>query len=172
MSFFLTLTLFGAALWFWLSVLLFVIICFISDVKEEGYGATVALIAFSILLYFWGDLKPITSIFTIQNGLIYLGIGLVFSTIRTFFSARQLWETIKNLPVTTERNSKYDTQEYKKEKFINELKGNVFRWWFMWPISMITWLVTDIVRDIWNYLYSKFKGFFEFIVELGIKSAK
>ena len=167
----LALTLFGSVIWFWVSVLIFLFIVFASDINENGFYAFGSLIIISAVYYFWGDVKPILPIISLLNISIYLGIGLVFSTLRTFFAGRELGKLIKDLPITNEKN-KYDsdTKEYQKERFVNRLKGNVFRWWFMWPISLINWLISDLIADIWDYVYSKLSGFYNYVVELGIKS--
>ena len=40
----------------------------------------------------------------------------------------------------------------------------------MWPISLINWLISDLIADVWDYVYSKLSGFYNYVVELGIKS--
>lgn len=65
-----------------------------------------------------------------------------------------------------------EKKELEKKYFLDDLKGNVFRWWFMWPFSWITWLVTDIVKDIYDFIYSRMKGFYNWIVDLGMKTVK
>ena len=172
----LAITLFGATLWFWLSILAFIVICFIAEVKEDGYVSFIFLIVFGIVWYFWGDLKPLRSLFTISNILIYFGIGLGFAFVRSFFSARALGERIKDLPKTRDDikgpSHVYQSQDSEKERFLDKLKENVFRWWFQWPISLFTWIATDIATDIANFLYSRVENIFKFIVDLGIKSVK
>lgn len=182
------LTLFGSAIWFWLTVAIFLVICFASDINKNGFYAFGTLIFLVFFYYFWGDVKPLLAILTFLNVTVYLGIGLLYSTIKTFFSGRKLGKEIQNLPTKEEvKNSprvptkfggsigyggEYygETKEAVKAQFVNELKGNVFRWWFMWPFSLINWLFTDLIKDTWNYLYSKLKRFYDFVLELGIKS--
>lgn len=167
----LSLTLFGSVLGFWLSVLAFLIICFISDVVEEGGWAFAGMVVLGIMYYFWADIKPVLAFFTLLSISTYLFAGLVFSFIRTFLAARKLGKKIKTLP-SKDSKSGYssDTKEYHKEKFIDDLKGNVFRWWFMWPISLINWVLTDFIKEVWDFVYSRVSGFYKHIVELGIKS--
>jgi len=170
----LALTLFGSVIWFWISVVVFLIICFSSDVEENGFFAFGSLIIVSVLYYFWGDIKILLPMFTLVNIAVYLGVGLLFSTFRTFFAGRELGKEIKDLPKTKADALKIshssNSQEYQKERFIDDLKGNVFRWWFMWPVSLITWLVTDLVKEVWDWSYSKVKNFYNYILDLGIKS--
>lgn len=166
----LALTLFGSVIGFWISVVVFLFICFLSDINESGYFAFGSLIIVSVLYYFWGDIKTLLPMFTLVNISIYLGIGLLFSAFRTFFAGRELGKEIKDLPIDKKSGERYDNQEYRKEQFVKELKGNVFRWWFMWPISLITWLITDLVKEVWDWTYSKIKNFYNYILDLGIKS--
>lgn len=179
MSALFTLTLFGSIVWFWITAIIFLVVCFASDINKNGIVAFVTLIIIGFLFYFWGDVKSILAFFSLINVSIYLGIGLLFSAFRTFFSGRTLGKKLKNLPsakdLSNNDENKYTkyvsgTKESEKESFIRELKGNVFRWWFMWPISMINWLITDLIKDTWDFVYSKIKGFYNLILELGIKS--
>jgi hypothetical protein len=169
-------TLFGSSIWFWISVVVFLIICFISDVEQDGHVAFIMLILFSILYYFLGDVKGLLSFITLRNGVLYFGVGLGYSIIRSFFSARSLGKRIKDLPKTREdikgQSHIFDNQDSERERFLNQLKENVLRWWFMWPINMITYIISDIAEDVYTFVYHNIKGIFEFIVDLGIKSAK
>lgn len=171
----LSMTLFGSGLLFWLSVIAFVVICFISDVIEEGGWAFAALVILGILYYFKADLTPLLEIFTPFAIFAYLVLGLLFSALRTFFAGRKLGKKIKDLPKTRDdikgQSHIFDNQKSKREDFINELKGNVFRWWFMWPVSLLTWIATDFVKEFWDFIYSKVKRFYTYLVDLGIKSA-
>lgn len=172
----LALTLFGSVIWFWVVVAVFIIICFASDVNENGFFAFGTLVVLSVLFYFKANIDPLLDFFALPNILIYFGIGLGFSFFRTFFAARVLGHEIKDLVETKEEASKKgyssDSKEYRKQEFINELKGNVFRWWFMWPISLLTWIATDIVKDVYDWVYSKMSGFYNWIVDLGVNSVK
>lgn len=168
-----TLTLFGSVVWFWIIISIFLLICFLSDIYENGFYAFGTLVIISILCTLWGEIDPFLSLFTIKNVLIYLGIGLVFSVIRTYFSGRKLGEVMKVLPEEREKGEwKPETKSEAKAKNIEKLKGSVFRWWFMWIVSLIVWLVKDLIKDLWNYIYSKLKLFYNFILNLGINSIK
>lgn len=169
------LTLFGSVLWFWISVAVFIVICFISDVNENGFWAFATLVLLGVAYYLKGHVDPLLQVLTLPNILIYLGVGLGFSVLRTFFEGRKLGHDInKNVKEWQERKltEKHieENIENQKNYFLDELKGNVFRWWFMWPISLITWAITDIVKDIYDFIYSKMKGFYNWIVDLGMKS--
>lgn len=166
----LALTVFGSVIWFWISVFIFLVVCFASDINKNGFVAFLFLVIISVLYYFWGDVKTILPLFSLLNISIYLGAGLLFSTIRTFFAGRELGKLIKNLPEKKDSSYYGDTKESEKADFVNELKGNVFRWWFMWTISLINWLVSDLIGQVWDYSYSKLKNFYNYILDLGIKS--
>ena len=174
---FTALTLFGSAIWFWVFAVTFVIVCFVSETTKNGVLAFGTLVALTILVYFKGSVDPLLEVLTLRNVSIYLALGLFYSMLRTFFEARKLGNRIKDFPETKkeakERNlNQYETKESEKKDFIERLKGNVFRWWFMWFISLITWMLTDIVKDVYDYVYSKLAGVFKWVVDLGVKSVK
>lgn len=83
------LTLFGSVLWFWISVAVFIVICFLSDVNENGFIAFATLIILGVAYYLKGHIDPLLEILTPQNILIYLGVGLGFSVLRTFFCRKK-----------------------------------------------------------------------------------
>lgn len=170
MDFLLTLTLFGSVVWFWISILVFLIICFASDINENGYYAFGSLVVVSVVYYFYGDIKSILQFFTLTNILTYLVIGFTFASLKTLIISKKFKDKLKTYPIDRS-GDKYVpyTQEEAKKDFIEKLEGNVTRWWFMWPVSLLNWLIKDLIRDIAHFIYLKFKGYFEFIVEQSLK---
>ncbi|MFK5282745.1 hypothetical protein ACI3PL_24580, partial [Lacticaseibacillus paracasei] len=77
-----------------------------------------------------------------RNISIYLFLGFIFSLIRTYFKGKKL-----------------DTKQ--KEYF--ELKEHVFRWWLMFPICLITWVFGDLLKDLYNFVYSKLSKVYQSI---------
>jgi hypothetical protein len=138
--------LFGSFVWFWIITGILLICLFLSDIEEQGYAATTSLIIFLGLNYFWGNLD-ISQFFNFKLIGIYLLIGLIYSFIKTYFYARKKGE---------------DGREYIKE--------NVFRWWGLWPISLINWILSDIIRDLYNLIYDKLSNLYNGIFNLGLKS--
>lgn len=172
-------TLFGSALVFWLAVAALIIIFFISDSAENGYGAAISIAIFAALVYFFGEYKPVLAVITdkYQWIILYVALGLVFAILRSFFAGRKFAKDTKDLPNDPNyeegKSAKYGSKERAVQEFIeDDLKGNVLRWWFMWPVSFLTWLVKDIVTDMYDYLYSKVKTFFKYIVMKGVQSVK
>lgn len=171
----LALTLFGSVIWFWVVVTVFLIICFASDVNENGFFAFGTLVVLGVLFYFKANIDPLMDFFALPNILIYFGIGLGFSFLRTFFASRALGHRIKESLIEWNGRKYTDIEDRKKDMkmyFLKDLQGNVFRWWFMWPISLFTWVATDIVKDVYDWIYSKMSGFYNWIVDLGVNSVK
>jgi hypothetical protein len=172
----LALTLFGSFVWFVISLVLFLVICFASEVNENGYVAFISLLLFAGVYYLWGDISSALSSFSWSILFGYLMAGLIYAITRTFFKGRELGEDIKDLP-TKEDSKKQgtpyygDTKESVTESFKRDLKENVFRWWLMWPISLITWICSDLIRDVWNFLYKHLGNFFNYILDFGSKTA-
>ena len=173
----LTLTLFGSSILFWISAVVFLIMCFVAESEENGFIATLTLIVIGVLYHFWGDIKPILGFLTVLNISVYLAIGFFLSVIRTFVEGRKLKKRIKDLPVNDKmgaiisgRDYYGSTQEGETRNFKNELSGNVARWFLMWPISMTNWMLRNIVKEVWDFVYFKLKNFYNYILELGMKS--
>lgn len=134
-------TLFGSVIAFYISLIILFFLFIFSEREESLKVAIGAFLIFSMLNYFWGNL-PLLEILTVKNIGIYISIGFIFAIIRTYFKGRELNE--------------------KDRKRFN-LKEAIFRWWFLFPISSINWIFSKILKDFYNFIYSKFQKFFEFV---------
>ena len=143
-------TLFGSFIWFGVFTSLLLILFFVSEFNEEGFIAFFALIVYAIFMYFAGmvDSTVYIPILSWTSILLYLGIGFLFSLIRTYFYGLKRKRDLLKKSVPTK-----DDKEYAIQDMISDLKGNVFRWWFMWPISAISWVIKDLLKDFCEFIY-------------------
>jgi hypothetical protein len=148
----LSFAIFGSFVWAAILFGVLLICLFTSEVKKEGSIAFGAVLAFILLNYFFGNI-PLNGLVSWQNVTIYLLIGLFFTVVRVFFYGRAM----------ASKGDKFD-------KYY--LKGNVFRWWFIWPVSLLTWVLSDIIADVWSFVYEKMGKIFEYFMELGFNSVK
>lgn len=130
---FLTFTLFGSTVVLAIAFIVTLIVFLASDLTENGTLATVTFVVFIGLNYFWGNL-PLKEIFTVYNILMYAFVGFIFAMIRTYFKGREL-------------------DEHDKRHF--DLRDNVLRWWFLFPISLITWVFGDLLSNFYSLMYDK-----------------
>jgi len=146
------LTLFGS--FFWMAVLLVVLLIalFASEVEEQGGIAFIGVVTFLVLNYYWGNV-PVMKFISWASVLGYLGVGLLFTIVRVFFYGREM--AIKG--------NKFD---------VWYLKNHVFRWWFIWPISLLVWIFSDLLSDLWNFIYERLGHTFEYFMKLGYDSVK
>ncbi len=152
-------TLFGNSILFIMSLAILFIALLISDIKESGVAATVFFVIFVTLNIFGGDL-PILDYLTWGNVGLYVGIGLVFAIIRTFFKGKELTSKYKALDDNNYDKKGKTLKEYKSNY---DLKSSIFRWWFLFPFSVITWVCGSIFIDLKNFIYRKLGGVFETI---------
>lgn len=143
-EFFHSFVLFGSFIWFWIIFGLLIITLFASDIQEQGYGASFSLTLFLGLNYFWGNLN-ILSFLNYKHILMYLCLGLLYSFIRTYFYAKKEGEIGRRY-----------------------LKENIFRWWFLWPISLINWIFSDLISNLYDLIYSKLNILFNKIFDWGL----
>ena len=141
-------TLFGSGIAFGIMLVALFTILICSDIEESGVLAFVAFLIAIGLNYFWGTFNPLT-IISIRNVSIYLFLGFLFSLVRTYFKGKQL--------------SKYDKENSTKNKQFFNLKEHVFRWWLMFPICFITWVFGDLLKDLYNFVYSKLNKVYQSI---------
>ena len=140
--------LFGSFAWALTFFIVLFIVFMISEGVEHGGIAFLGVVVFLVLNHYWGNI-PVMELFKWQNILAYLGIGFVFANIRIYFYGRQL------------------SQNEQRE---DVLKDNVFRWWFIWPASLIYWAFSDLLGNAWDWIYSVSQSTFKFFLNLGINS--
>jgi hypothetical protein len=157
-------TLFGSIFWGIAVLVLLIILFFYADLIKEGFAATFVFIVAGVLFYFWGKdtWKLFVSLLTFMNISLYLGTGLIYAFVRIFFHGRN-----EMMAVNKHRLQGNDYYEHSIDR---DIKEDVFRWWFLWPISMINWFIKDLIRDIYNWCYDKLSRLFNFVLDLGIKS--
>jgi len=168
---FLSIALFGSFVWWCIITATVLIIFFISELRENGFIAFGFAVTYLTLFYFKGNQD--LGVFLDWNYLlIYLAVGLLYSIMRTLTLGikkknetqehiNNRWHVIK---------TKKDAIKYKKEQrqeLLKKLGGNVSRWWFMWPISLIVWVLQDLMADIWNWGWKLFRSIFEAIFNFG-----
>lgn len=181
-SFFTSMLLFGGAIfWTWAVLISFVVICLIADLAKNGFWATFALVLLGVVYYFFGvnNGHDLLAHITVAPIIGYLLIGLAYATIRTFIEGAKLGKRILKSPTNEEYLAKKgtndyvhesDTREYKIKWFKKDLKGNIARWWLLWWISAITWVIGDLLKDLWDVVYNSMKNFFNYVLELGIRT--
>lgn len=142
-----TFTLFGSGIAFGIILIALFLAFIASDLSETGEYAVVATLIFIGLNYFWGDF-PLLSILTLKNILLYIFSGFIFSLIRTYFKGKELTES---------------------EKKYFKLKDHVFRWWLLFPISAINWIFGRLLKDLYNWIYSKISKVYEKLFNINSK---
>jgi hypothetical protein len=164
---FITFTLFGGAVWFVLAVVGLLVALFASEYHENGFGATISIIIALVVNYVWGDF-PIMEYVSWGKIGVYIGIGFVFSFLRTYFKGRELSSKYKKyLEKFESKDSQKEPKtkpEFNKEKF--DLKGHVFRWWFLFPVSMLSWFFGSLLKDLGNAVYAKIGKLYEKVLNL------
>ena len=160
--------LFGSIVYFYLSILIFISILFWADIRENGFFALFAFLVFMVGMNYYSTFEPFRYITWTSVGL-YLGVGFIHSIIRTYFygaSNPLKYNGYEHNPSEETVKKSIDDQIETKRSY---LKGNVFRWWFLFPISFINWAISDLVRDVYNFVYSKLQSLYEGVFNMGIK---
>jgi hypothetical protein len=150
----LTLSMFGGFVGFVAANLVLLFLFFYAEYKEQGFIAFVAVLGYLIANHYWGNV-PIKSLFSWLNISVYLGTGLVYAAIKTYFYGRSVAAEDGNL-----------------NRAVDELKGHVFRWWFIWPVSLISWLVSDFIVEGFELLWDNIGSSFRKILTAGYESKK
>lgn len=158
-------TLFGFKFWGLAVLIVLVALCFWADYEESGFVATLFCVIAGLLFYFWGNdtWKLFVSLLTFYNISVYLGAGLFHALTRVFFHGR------KEMKRVNEDRLEGRTYEHTINR---DIKNSFFRWWFLWPVSFINWIIKDMVKEIYDWFYSKIQRILNFILDLGVKSVK
>ena len=165
MELLLSLTLFGSIFWGIFFVAFFIIMCFVADISENGFLATFFLIVIGMLFYVFGKetWQDFVSILTVKNFVIYFSLGLIHAIVRVYFHGRKEMQQVNQ--------DRIDGKSY-EHTIERNIREHVFRWWFLWPVSLIDWFIKDMIKDIYNWVYKQFSKLFDFIMDLVIKSVK
>jgi hypothetical protein len=159
----LKLSLFGSTICGLLVLALFILICFISEVNENGYIAFASFLAFLLSFYIFGKESwyILISFFSIKALCYYIIFGWIHSFIRVYFYGRN------QMKILNEDRKKGVSYEHRIER---NIKDHILRWWLLWPVSLLSWFIQDMVKDIFNWIYQRVEKLFTFVLELGIKS--
>lgn len=150
----LSLSIFGGFVGFVAVTVVLIFLFFYAEYQEQGIIALVAFLAYFLVNHYWGNV-PIINLFSIKTVSIYLATGLVYAVIKTYFYGREI--AINGL------DPKYS---------LDGLKGNVFRWWFIWPVSLISWLVSGLLKELFGLIWDNISKSFSEILYSGYKSKK
>lgn len=145
----------GSFLGFAISTLALLVVFFWAEFEEQGYIAFFGVIGYLVINHYWGNV-PVNNLLSVPLIASYLGAGLMYAIFRTYFYGRSI----------AKKNEKLDN------KIIRDLKGNVFRWWFIWPISLICWLVSDFIVEAFEFMWDYIGCSFRKILTAGYNSKK
>lgn len=145
--------LFGSFLWFLLLVAAMIILLVSFEANESGTGATLSFIGFLALCHFGGALKELTQYFSWGLLGAYLTVGFIYALIRFYGWGRKFRET---------------DQKNRRLPSFEEKRNNALRWWLNWPASIIWWTMSDLLRFIWNKIYSIASKTFDVVFNAGV----
>lgn len=182
------LTLFGHFAWFAIIIIAWLIGLFWSEYEKQGWFAT-AFTAILITIFYFDSSTQLFNYFSWGALGIYIASGFIYSLIKTFLFARkeqtkflkmeakwgiQLEKYVKSAKKQNSKMSEDDIKSHREslernrssyDKYEKEsVSKHVFRWWFLWPISLISWIFTDLVKDIYDFMWRYLKGFYNRIV--------
>lgn len=179
---------FGSAVLFWILVGAFFIALLWAEPAENGFIATLALIAFCALLWFFGTdtMKALWEYVTFKNILLYLSVGFLFMMFRALFygretgykieAARKEYKESKRIDRKLTENEEADFRKntYGVESLIKnrDLSNHVARWWLNWPGSLLFWLLKDALKAFWNLIYQFIENLVNWVYEFGMNSVQ
>jgi len=174
--------------WIWFSVLtgILLILFISSDIAENGYLAAVSFFVYAAIVFFIGnvDWSLYLTMELLYQVLIYLGIGIVYSFIRTVSKVYSLKtefdkyvdiyvkeSSSKNEHVDKRRNEKLESL---KKEAKEEISGSILRWVFIWVFSLFVWIFSinffKVIKDyVKKSLLKFYNGIFEFTFKMVFK---
>lgn len=137
-------TLFGSTIAFLIFIAIVLIISIVAELNDNGYPIIIAIIVLLLFNHFWGDF-PVMYYCTWQNALAYIGIGFLYALLRVYFLGLKM--------------SPADKKRY-------DLRTTVLRYWAWWWISLVAWILGDILINIGDKVYTISGKIFEHIFTL------
>jgi len=167
-------TVFGAGVWFTITLIVLLITWFIADISENGFVAFWSVIWFCVVMYVWGTYD--LSWLTWTNLGFYLGAGLIHALVRSFFLGRDEAKAVIKHKAEWDSINRNTTWEESTKLLIiqqeHKIKSHFFRWAFIWPASLLVWIVGDWLKDLASWAYDSLKEQLETIKKAGYKSVK
>jgi len=178
---FLTIVLFGYFAWFAAITAVLLLVFFLSDAGENGFWATGALVIYIAIFWFWGSFgeSQVPNLFTLSNIGIYLGIGFVYSLLKSILIGSRKDREIKenylgdDPPSRFVRANRENKMSILKEArtvafkdVVNNLAGDVFRWWLMWPVNLLS-TIGVWAKDLFLIFWRNIDFIFIAMVKLG-----
>ena len=90
----------------------------------------------------------------------YLGIGVVYAYVRWFFYHKEYNRRVR------ERLGENPTKLEIKDAYATRLSGYgsrlslILKWIFHWPWSAIAWILTDMLREFFDFVFRRLRAFF------------
>jgi hypothetical protein len=162
--------LFGT-LWFWVAlvVLSIAVIYFLEDAlsynNDDGGGglATLAIITFAMLYYWFGSKEDVVKILTyIRDNptkillyfLAYVAVGIVWAFVKWYFFVHSRYE-----------KSKADKKDYHNRTLVvptaRDNKFRIMSWMYYWPFSGLWTLINEPLKKSFKYVFSKISATFD-----------
>lgn len=165
--------LFGT-LWFWVLFVLTsgIIIWLLEDAlttssdEGGGRGATIAVLIFGVLYYFFGSSQDVINILVfirdnpitiLQYFVGYVLVGVAWAFFKWYFYVNTLRDRAKK---RKDDNEYINTIEVPKASYN---KYRIMSWMYYWPFSAFWTLINEPLKKSFEYVYGKIAGSFDAI---------
>lgn len=146
---------------FWIAASIATIFILISlEGDYGGSGATITMIFFGVLYFFFGGREVFGSLWdTFMNhpvtlftySIVYTAIGLSWSFAKWYFYLLNAKEKLKGKSTIYA----YDIPKTSSHK------GDIIAWMTYWPFSSLWTLINDPVKRFFKFMYSRFENLYQ-----------
>lgn len=184
-------------IWFWVLTAVAVFLLFYCVEADRGFFATLWIVIFFVVMYFFGGFNVLSYIF--QNPLISLGCAAGYVVAGTLWSMGKWWfythsqrriydelkeDFLKSKGVTDkvmpdhlkkdwkEKHSEHSGRRYEYNPQAKKHKGQLTLWGSYWPLSMVWTLINDPVKSVFEYVYARFQRTYQRISDKAFQSAE
>ncbi len=183
--------LFAISIWFYIFTLIFIIIAIICEEHDSFEFAIVLLVLYSLAIQFFAKINifkwiienPIHLLWIIPG---YILFGIIWSWVKWGLLLNKIakkteekWEDFlkdKELPKDTKTISKKLHEEWKSQirygyerPVFKESKKKISVWVMYWPISIIWYLLNNLIKDLINRIVVQFRKVYEGIANNAFK---
>lgn len=157
-----------------LSLVVLILTCLVTY-QEIWFISGVLLIVHSIILALFGDFNlfseiiahPLEAVLVLAG---YLGIGIIWSTFKWYIFLvkaknkfinfrKEFFSNPKNVGISQDKFLEIaESRSVRYKPKATEFKSNIVGWMAFWPFSLIATLLGDFVKDIFEFIYEKFRN--------------
>lgn len=92
--------------------------------------------------------------------LAYIGVGIAYAYVRWYFYVREYYKRQNEWLGSNPSQSELDRAYKSRLSGYGSRLSLILKWIFHWPWSLLAWLLTDLIRNFFDWVFDSFRSLF------------